>query len=180
MLVTDVPLAVCDVASRQRYGGGFDFFWLRARFEPYLEPYVKFWQPYYDESAAKSRERNLKREAQRALEEAASEDFLYEESPYAKSPGFVAEQETAQNKEPRKSQRRRRREDDELMAQADAVFKELSSSTRNKDPQDLSLDNKSTAENDIPQAQDENAEDVERQNRLARARAWRASMNLEP
>ena len=92
----------------------------------------------------------------------------------------MAEQETAQNKEPRKSQRRRRRENDELMAQADAVFKELTSSTRNKDPQDLSLDNKSTAENDIPQAQDENAEDVERQNRLARARAWRASMNLEP
>lgn len=180
LLETEDPQAVSDVASRQLFRGGFDIFRLRARFEPYLEPYVKFWQPYYDESAAKSRERNLKREAQRVLEEAASEDFLYEESPYANSPGFVAEQETAQKEDSSRSRRKRRREDDELMAQADAVFKELTSSTSKKDPRDLASDDRSTAESDIPQAQNENAEDVERQNRLARARAWRASMNLEP
>lgn len=171
LLETEDPQAVEAVASRQLFRAGFDIFRLRAKFEPYLESYVKFWQPYYDESAAKSRERNLKREAQRAAENSEFADPYANVSPYANSPGFVPEQED-KKENTRVSRHKRRREDEELMAQADAVFKKLTSvkSEKKIEPQ-IATDNTT---------QDEDPEDLERRDRLARARAWRASMNLEP
>ncbi|HAH70872.1 MAG TPA: hypothetical protein DCL74_03880, partial [Succinivibrionaceae bacterium] len=60
-LEIDDPKSVEAVTSRQLFRGGFDIFRLRARFEPYLEPFVRFWQPYYDESAARSKQKNEQR-----------------------------------------------------------------------------------------------------------------------
>lgn len=124
----DDPAEVASVASKQLFRGGFDIFRLRARFEPYLEPYVKFWQPYYDESAARSRKRQEKDTAREAV--VGREEFS-EPAP---------ERERAQRKTAA-----------EVRPKAPAAEVEFADDT-----------------------------DAERRDRLARAKAWRASMNLEP
>ena len=98
----DDPEEVASIASRQLFRGGFDIFRLRARFEPYLQPYVDFWQPEREERLS---ERRALKEQQRA------------EAPKSR----------------------------------DLASEEFADDT-----------------------------DAERQDRLARARAWRASMHLEP
>ncbi len=125
------PNNVASVASRQLFRGGFDIFRLRARFEPYLEPYVKFWQPYYDESAAKSKQRILERQARERVDDFYEDgaQAINSQNPYQNSPGFRNEQDlanSAQNSDDtRAARRKRRREQDELRAQADEIFKSL-------------------------------------------------------
>ncbi len=249
------PENVAAVASRQLFRGGFDIFRLRARFEPYLEPYVKFWQPYYDESAAKSKQRILERQARERIDDFNEENEASSkaQSPYQNSPGFnESAKDNSNADDTRANRRKRRREQDELRAKADEIFKSLTrksprsssaqdsteSSTPNPWGQDharaqKSNDNgytaagtlnsdakqqdkelsdsskaqksfhKSTeasqnapkssegkanshnadskdAENTHADNKDAATPDAERLDRLARARAWRASMNLEP
>ncbi len=235
------PENVAAVASRQLFRGGFDIFRLRARFEPYLEPYVKFWQPYYDESAAKSKQRILERQARERIDDFNEENSVAAnaQNPYQNSPGFNESVQDPYSDDTRTNRRKRRREQDELRAKADEIFKSLTrkppksspdtenldSSTHNPWGQDhavsqnnkdkrneahsaLSVDDekqqtKESLDNSRMQkstdtsqkesvsaekkANPQNAEnkdatslDAERLDRLARARAWRASMNLEP
>lgn len=121
------PDEVASIASKQLFRGGFDIFRLRARFEPYLAPYVEFWQPYYDSSAKTATERR----------------------------------EMQSQKENRKSQQQA------VAMQASAPVPERSK----KKAQQPAAGSNETFEDDT---------DAERQDRLARARAWRASMHLDP
>ncbi len=153
-LEIDDPQSVEAVASRQLFRGGFDIFRLRARFEPYLEPFVRFWQPYYDESAARSKQKN----EQRLARERDVANFDTENTdPWSMSPGFEAERKSRSSKNQKKR--------DIKAAVVTNGQEKTSVLTQETKPSEQTI-----IENVDP----------EREDRLARARAWRASMHLDP
>lgn len=128
--ITD-PDEVAAIASKQLFRGGFDIFRLRARFEPYLAPYVEFWEPYYERSAKTASERR------QMLAQKDSRREQQEQQQIAEAP---VERQAAPERAPRPA------------------------------PQSSTGSNEVFADDS----------DAERQDRLARARAWRASMHLDP
>ena len=51
------PNAVAAMADSNILRASFDIFKLRGKFEPYLSPYIRFWQPYYDRSSQRAEQR---------------------------------------------------------------------------------------------------------------------------
>ncbi|MCR5085508.1 MAG: polynucleotide adenylyltransferase PcnB [Succinivibrionaceae bacterium] len=56
LLSINDPETVADLTSKRSFRGSFDFLKLRANFEPYLLPYVAFWQPHYDVSSRRAQQ----------------------------------------------------------------------------------------------------------------------------
>lgn len=130
--ITDDSLeasAIDDIARQGLFRAAFDIIKLRAKFEPELIPYVKFWQHYYDEAQEK-----LLRQQQARAESASRRE---------------------EKRRKRRDKSSKRKQEKTGGRQEDAPKKE------------------SAAEFDKDTSK-------ERQERLARARAWRAAMNLDP
>ncbi|MCR5536195.1 MAG: polynucleotide adenylyltransferase PcnB [Succinivibrio sp.] len=62
------------IVSRSLFRGGFDIFKVRGQFEPYLEEYIRYWQPYYDKSAAQASKKKLERESSPGPESAPAKE----------------------------------------------------------------------------------------------------------
>lgn len=175
--LTDPELDAREIESTARkplFRAAFDLIKLRARFEPEVIPYVKFWQYYYDI-------------AQEQLEE-------------AKRRREEKEQRRKEKRQARRDKARRRRENrskERAMSVQDrepldltsapefdtpAVNTEVYQGTgkgKNKDKDRSKKKDKAKKPN--PAALEFEKESArERQERLERARAWRISMNLEP
>lgn len=135
ILITDPDLEarqIEEIAQQPSFRAAFDIIKLRAKFEPELIPFVKFWQHYYDEAQERFNLAKLEREERRAA---------------------------------RMEKRRQRREKSE----------------RRRSRQELTAEGQACMERPTAAQEQFNDDDAAaRQERLARARAWRASMNLDP